>query len=116
MPYDDTLADIVRAYLFENTEKSIDEKSMFGGLAFLVDGKMCINISDDNLMVRYDPAAQTSIENKYGFLPMEMKGRQMKGYGYVAPEGFRKKVDFEYWMQLCLAFNPLAKSSKKKKK
>jgi hypothetical protein len=40
----------------------------------------------------------------------------MIGYVFVQQEGIRTKAEFQYWINLCLAFNPLAKSSKKKAK
>jgi hypothetical protein len=43
-----------------------------------------------------------------------MKGKQLKGYCYVQPDGFKTKKDFEYWVGLCLAYNKQAKASKKK--
>ena len=46
---------------------------------------------------------------------MDFTGRPMKGYVFVDPLGFDMDDDLEYWIQLCLDFNPIAKSSKKKK-
>ncbi|GAB3021172.1 hypothetical protein GCM10027051_27990 [Niabella terrae] len=49
-------ADKVRTALSGFKEFQIEEKRLFGGLAFLVNGKMCINVSEDKLMCRFDPA------------------------------------------------------------
>ena len=46
----------------------------------MVDGKMCINVSGDNLMCRFNPALQKEIAEKTGFEPMIMKGKGLKGY------------------------------------
>jgi len=46
---------------------------------------------------------------------MDFTGRPMKGYVFITPDGFDLDIDLEYWLQLCLDFNPLAKRSKKKK-
>ncbi|UAY54346.1 TfoX/Sxy family protein [Arachidicoccus terrestris] len=113
MAYDLKLADRVRAYLVSFPGLKINEKEMFGGLAFLVNGKMCINVSGDNLMCRFDPTQTEALSGKLGFLPMIMKGKQYYGYCYVEPEGIKMKRDFEFWIQLCLDFNSDAKSSKK---
>lgn len=115
MAYDINLANRIREHLLEFTKHKIEEKKMFSGLAFMVNGKMCINVSNDNLMCRFDPALQAETAERSGFLPMIMKGRELKGYCYVSPEGYRKKKDFEYWINLCLSFNAKAKASKKKK-
>jgi hypothetical protein len=47
---------------------------------------------------------------------MVMKGRELKGYCYVSPEGFRTKKDFDFWINVCLDFNSQAKASKPRKK
>ena len=114
MAYDAELADRVRTYLEAHTKLPITEKEMFSGLAFLVDDKMCVNISGENLMCRFDPALEDTIAEQRGFQPMIMKGKALKGYCYVMPDGFRNKKDFEWWLQQCLAYNPIAKPSRKK--
>lgn len=115
MAYDEQLADRVREYLSGIPGIEIEEKKMFRGLAFMVNGKMCVNISGDDLMCRFDPALQEEIAEKKGFAPMIMKGNELTGYCYVQPEGCRSARDLKYWLDLCLAFNSKAKSSKKKK-
>ena|SRR5688572_13799318 len=114
MAYDTQLADRVREYLVQFPKLEIEEKQMFRGLAFLINGKMCINISGENLMCRFDAALTPGIAEKTGFLPMIMKGKEYKGYCYVEPIGFKKRKDFEFWINLCLDFNERAKSSKKR--
>ena len=44
---------------------------------------------------------------------MNFTGRSMKGFIYVSPDGIDTEEELEYWIQLCLDFNPLAKKSKK---
>lgn len=112
MGYNESLANHVRAYLSEEDGLIVTEKSMFGGLAFLVNDKMCINISADRLMLRFDPVLTEELSNKKGFVPMIMRGREMKGYCYVEEQGFSQKEDFEFWMKICLQYNESAKSSK----
>ena len=115
MPYNLQLADRVRKYLVQFPKLTIEEKKMFGGLAFLVDGKMCVNASGENLMCRFDPHLSEDIIKRKGYLPMIMKGKEYKGYCYVEPDGFKSKKDFEFWMKLCLDFNEEAKVSGKRK-
>lgn len=111
MAYNLNLADRVRSYLGSTREK-IEEKKMFSGLTFMVNDKMCICISEENLMCRFDPRRQEEVLGKIGVQPMIMKEKQLRGYCYVNPEGFKTKKDFDFWLQLCLDFNKKAKSSK----
>lgn len=83
-------------------------------MAFLVDDKMCVNVSGDNLMLRYYPNLEEEVSSKVGFLPMIMKGKQMEGYCYVEPESFRKVADFDYWMKISLEYNKIATKTKGK--
>jgi TfoX N-terminal domain len=116
MAYDLKLADRIRKSLSAVPKIKVEEKKMFRGTTFMVNGKMCVSVSGDNLMCRFDPALQKEVMEKPGFQPMIMKGREYKGYGYINPEGIKSKKNFDYWMGLCLDFNDKAKSSKKKKK
>lgn len=116
MPYDTKLADRIREHLVQIPGLKIEEKQMFSGLAFLVNDKMCVNVSDENLMCRFDPELQEEVAEKSGYQPMIMKGKELNGYCYVEPVGFMSKKDFEYWINLCLEFNERAKSSRQKKK
>jgi TfoX/Sxy family transcriptional regulator of competence genes len=115
MAYSTKLANRVRTYLAGVSTITVEEKEMFSGLAFLVNDKMCVNVSGDDLMCRFDPALYADVAERPGYQPMIMRGRQLKGYCYVSEEGYKSKKDFEYWIKICLDFNAKAKSSKKKK-
>lgn len=114
MAYDEQLAQRVREALSD--VKNVEEKKMFGGLAFLVNDKMCINVGDDRLMCRFDRQQQEEIAERPGFEPMIMRGKHMDGYCYVSPEGYKKKKDFDWWVKLCLDYNKIAAPAKAKKK
>jgi hypothetical protein len=44
-----------------------------------------------------------------------MKGKEYKGYCYINPEGFKDIKDFDFYVNLCLDYNKIAKASKKRK-
>lgn len=113
MAYNANLADRLGKYLHQFPKLVIVEKRMFGGLAFMVNDKMCVNVSGNKLMCRFNPNLAEELSKKKGFLPMIMKGKVYTGYCYVNPEGVQRKEDFEYWVNLCLDYNSKAKSSKK---
>lgn len=116
MSYDNNLASRVRAYLSEKEGFNVEEKAMFGGLAFLVNDKMCINVGEDQLMCRFDPERTEELAEKPGFIPMVMNGKHLKGYCYVDPVGYKSNKDFEYWINLCLDYNDRAVPAKKRSK
>lgn len=79
MAYDQAFADEVRALLSD--EQSITEKAMFGGLAFLVDGRMALAVSGrTDLMIRVDDETQERLLDQSGIEQTVMRGRPMRGW------------------------------------
>jgi len=91
-------------------------KKMMGGLCYMVDDKMLCGLVKDQLMARVGPYAYEDALARDHTHEMNFTGRAMKGYVFVDEGGMDMDDDLEYWIDLCLAFNPLAKASKKKKK
>lgn len=115
MAYNDKLADRTRKIIAE-TKRKVEEKKMFGGLCFMVDGKMCIGVEKDRLMLRMDPGMYESLLEKEGCMQMDFTGRIMKGYVYVDDTALRTKQQLTYWVKLALDYNLLVKPSRKKSK
>ncbi len=114
MAYDNYLSERISSAL-QNRSISFEEKHMFGGVAFMVDGKMCVGVMGDSMMARLDPAIYDESLKSKACQPMEFTGRPMKGYVTISPEGLDMDHDLDHWIGLALEFNPRAKSSKKKK-
>jgi hypothetical protein len=91
-----------------------EEKKMMGGLAFMVNEKMCVGVVKNNMMARIDPEAMEEALGRKGCKPMDFTGRPMKGFVFIEPEGMDMDEDLDYWVDLAMEFNPRAKSSKKK--
>lgn len=113
MPINETLADRVREIIADSGEERVEEKKMFGGLAFLVDDKILVGVKKDRMLVRIDPELYQDALEKEGVIPMAREGRGMPGYVFVMDEFLETQRDLEYWLKLALEFNPRAKSSKK---
>lgn len=114
MSIDIKLADRIREALIG--QKKVEEKKMFAGMCFMVDDKMCICIRDDRMMCRVGPEKYAESVERNGAEPMMHGKRQMKGFVFVSPEGYKAKKDFEYWIKLCLEFNKVAKPSSRQLK
>ena len=114
MAYDTKLADKIRAFLAEIPDIEVEEKEMFAVLNFMVNGKTCVCVSGENLMLRFDPKLQAALAERNGYETMLMKGKEYKGYCYINPVGFRERTDFEYFINLCLDYNKVSNKSKKK--
>lgn len=90
MSFDPDLARRVREYFASAAGVhgcAIAERPMFGGLAFMLDGKMCCGILNNDLVVRVGPERQDELLALPHVRPMDFTGRPMKGFVYVAPEG-----------------------------
>jgi len=114
MTYNEILAERIRK-VFIDEEISFKEKKMMGGLTFMVNDKMCVGVSKDDLMARIDPEKYSEALEKKGCREMDFTGRPMKGFVFVEPDGTDFNKDLEYWIKLALEYNPTAKASKKKR-
>jgi TfoX/Sxy family transcriptional regulator of competence genes len=101
MAYDEKLAERIRGVL--GPHPGITEKKMFGGLAFLLDGKMFCGVSNDELMVRVGPERHEEALRRKNVRPMDFTGRPMKGYVFVEPAGCRTGKAVQPWVEWSLA-------------
>ena len=112
MAYNEDLANRTRE-IISLTHKNVEEKRMFGGLCFMVNGKMCVGVEEKRLMVRFDPLLNDEIMEKEGVKPMDFTTKVMKGYAFVDIKVLSTKKKLEYWIKLALEYNKFAKASKK---
>lgn len=102
MAYDESLAARIRSALAPRND--IDERKMFGGLAFLMRGNMCCGVVADTLMLRLgnEGAAQALAEPHTR--PMDFTGKPLKSMVYVAPAGIVADADLNRWVGRAVAF------------
>jgi len=100
--YDEKLAGRVRALL--KGRRGLAEKKMFGGLAFLVKGKMCCGVLDSDLVARVSGDDYRKYIGRAHVRPMDFTGRPIKGFVYVGPGATRTRRDLQRWLDRCVAF------------
>lgn len=113
MAYDTGLADRIRGIV--RGRKGITEKEMFGGVAFLIDGKMFIGIVKNDLMVRVGADRHEEAMAKAHARLMDFAGRPMRGYVYVAPPGCATAAALAAWIDWSVEVGRAAKASAKKR-
>jgi TfoX/Sxy family transcriptional regulator of competence genes len=97
MAYDEDLANRVRELLA--SERGVEEKRMFGGLAFLINGNMSVAVSGQGgLMVRVPPDDTEKLLERDHVSPMVMAGRETRGWLRVAVEGVKTKRQLSSWV------------------
>ena len=97
MAYDEDLADRIRELVAP--ERGVDEKRMFGGLAFLINGNMSVAVSGrGGLMVRVPRDDTEKLVARDHVEPMIMGGREMRGWLRVALDGVKTKRQLQGWV------------------
>ena len=89
---------------------------MFGGVAFLLDGKMFVGIVKDELMVRVGPEAWERALAEPRVRPMDFTGRPMVGYVFVLRAGCKAQKDVGRWTRRALGFVATLPAAKPRKK
>ena len=107
------LIDAVRTALADRSD--VEERGLFGTHAFFVDGKMCIAVKAEELLVRLPPERHGEVQEMQNTRELS-PGGGMKGYFWVEPNGYSTRAQWRFWVDEALAYNPLAKASPRKKK
>ncbi len=102
MAYDESLAQRIRDALVR--AKNVEEKKMFGGVGFLLNGNMVVGVWKDSLIVRvgadsYEDALLESHVEQF-----DITGKPMKGWIMVQPEGIEEDEQLNEWIQRALEF------------
>lgn len=107
MPSDHGLtAERIRAML--PAGPSTREVSMFGGLSFMVNDKMVVNVRrGGDLLVRVDPHRSPALVADHGARPAEMGAGRAMGPGWldVAVELTTTDDQLRFWLDIALEFN-----------
>lgn len=106
-----SLTERVRAALTRTPR--VVERKMFGGITFMVNGKMCISVGRQRLMCRIDPELHELALKRRGVRTVRMNGRAYRGFVHVREDAVAVKKHLDYWVRVCLAFNRRAQASRK---
>ena len=103
MANDEKLADRVRELMPDDA--AVEEKWIFGGLAFLVGGNWAVSASGQGgLMVRMDPSQSADLVASTNARPMEMRGRPMQGWLRVDTDDLRTMRQLATWVNMGVAY------------
>src|SRR2546421_5108706 len=97
MTYSEVQAARVRKEL--GGRPGIVEKEMFGGIAFLLGGSMCVGVHGEDLIVRVAPAETEALLREPGAKPFDLSGgRTPAGWLLVSPFGYRTDAALRAWV------------------
>jgi hypothetical protein len=98
MAYDEDLANRIRELLA--FERGVEEKRMFGGLAFLLNGNMSVAASGHGgLLVRVPPPDTDKLAQRDHVSPMVMATREVRGWLHVDAAGVQTRRQLARWVQ-----------------
>ena len=102
MAFDETLAARIRGALAR--KKNIEEKTMFGGIGFLLNGNMLVGVWKNSLIVRLGPDEGEVALLEPHVREFDITGKAMKGWVMVGPEGLEGYDQLKDWIQRATKF------------
>lgn len=102
MAYDEKLADRVRNTLAGR--KGLAEKKMFGGISFMLNGKMCCGVVKDDLVIRVGPERYEKALAEPYVRPMDYTGHPLRGFVFVSPPGYQTDEALANWVERAARF------------
>jgi len=97
------------------TQATVQERTLFGCHAFMVDGKLCLGVKGDELLVRLPPALHDAVAETPGLRELDPRGG-MPGYFWVEPAGYATRAQWLHWVDAALAYNPQARATPRRRR
>lgn len=102
MAFDERLAERIRKRL--GKRKEFAEKKMFGGIAFLLNGNMCVGVHKQDLIVRLDPEETEKALAEPHTRVFDLSGRPMKGWILVESNGLKDEKALGKWISISVDY------------
>jgi TfoX/Sxy family transcriptional regulator of competence genes len=102
MAYDEKLAERIRTAL--GKRKGVQEKQMFGGIAFLLNGNMCVGVHQDAMIVRLAVEDTDKALAQRHTKVFDLTGRPMKGWILVQSKGLASATQLGKWIKIATAY------------
>jgi TfoX/Sxy family transcriptional regulator of competence genes len=102
MAFSDALAERIRQRLARR--RNVEEKKMFGGVGFLLNGNMLVGVWKDSLIVRLGPDDGDEALLEPHVKEFDITGRAMRGWVLVKPGGIEGDDQLSAWIQRALKF------------
>jgi TfoX/Sxy family transcriptional regulator of competence genes len=102
MAFDETLATRIRQSLARR--KNVEEKKMFGGIGFLLNGNLLVGVWKDSLIARIGPDEKQEAVLEPHVKEFDITGKPMKGWVLVEPQVVVDDDQLNEWIQRALRF------------
>jgi hypothetical protein len=84
--------------------RGIEQRAMFGGVAYLLNGNMCVGVHKDWLIARAGERGAATLLERAHVRPVDITGKPMKGWIMVGPDGLKKRADLVRYVDAALSF------------
>ena len=103
MAFDESLAQRIRQRLARR--KNVEEKKMFGGIGFLINGNLLVGVRKDSLLVRLGSEQGDEALKEAHVSEFKITGRgTMKGWIVIGLEGVQNDDQLNGWIQRAVKF------------
>ena len=102
MAFNEALAERIRQQLARR--KHVEQKKMFGGVGFLLNGNLLVGVWKDSLVVRLGPDEGDEALKEPHVKEFDITGRPMKGWVLVEPQGVEGDDQLTGWIERAVKF------------
>ena len=101
MAYDEEIATRVRKAL---ARKKTDERKMFGGIAFMLNGHMCCGVSDDKVVLRLGNDGAAAALEESDIEEMDFTGKPIRSMVYLTEGIHTDQNKLKEWIDQAARF------------
>ena len=94
--------------------RGMKSKEMFGGICFLLKGKMCCGVIKDEMIIRVEPSNSDMVLSNPHAREFDFSGHPMKGWFYIHSNGLKSDKELSYWVEMSLKYSKSLPAKKKK--
>ena len=102
MPFDPGLAERLSEIL--RAQPDMQEKKMFGGIGWMLNGNMCVGVYKDFLILRLGEDQADNLFKEQHVKPMDITGKPMKGWAMVSPDGYADDKSMKRYVGASIGF------------
>lgn len=102
MPYNTELAERLKNILLGRS--AMEEKKMFGGIGWMLNGNMCVGVYQDWLLIRIGEEKAKLVFEELHAKPMDITGKPMKGWAMIAFEGLEEDRELKRFTEIAIEF------------
>ncbi|MBA4192625.1 MAG: RNA methyltransferase [Planctomycetaceae bacterium] len=97
MAFDESLAARIRDAL--TRRRNVEERKMFGGICFFLNGNLLVGVWKDSLIARLGPGEGEAALREPHAKVFDVTGRPMKNWVMVEPEGVEEDNQLREWIR-----------------